>query len=199
MALSLARVAPLSTNRNALAGGLAFLEGSASPRWGGDDLRAWFTEHLVAPGCMTMPALVTEPSAGTISLHGAPPASAHTLRMIVVAARIRVLSALRDLTASPSDDRFLRAAIFAGRASRQRVQGSAAWVARPEPTAPLSGVVLSLFAVDALSHRELYNQLASVCETCNRVTFHEGGKRSCPEHTTQVSGVFRKVDGRDRS
>jgi len=197
--LAFARVAPIPTHRTALAGGLAFLEGSASPAWGADDLRAWFTEHLIAPGCMATPLLVTEPSAGTVAFDTALPASARTLRLILVAARSRVLTALRDLTASPSDDRCLMGSIFAGRVSRERVQGSAGWVAHPEPTAPLSGIVLSLFAVDALSHRELYSDLASVCDTCHRLTFHEGGRRGCPEHPARVSGVYCKVDGGERA
>jgi hypothetical protein len=73
------------------------------------------------------------------------------------------------------------------------VQGINGWVASPEPTAPLSGVVLSLFAVDALSYPEEYSQRASVCDTCNRLTFHGGCRHSCPEHTPRVSGVFRRT------
>jgi len=192
-----------SANREALIAGLAFLEGSAAPGWSVGDLRAWFSEHLIRPGYMMTPLLVTEPSAGTVPLYRQLPASTRTLQMILVAARSRILSALRGLTDSPQDDRFLTASIFAGRVSRQRVQGASRWVARPEPTMPLSGVVLSLFAVDALSHREIYNQLLSVCDTCNRVTFHDGGRRSCPEHMLHMSGFIRKVaiplldDGRD--
>ncbi len=195
MATSLALVAPISTNRDALAGGLAFLEGTSSLTWGVGDLCAWFKEHLVDPGCMPTPLVVTEPSAGTLPLYGRPPASSQDVRKILVAARSRVLTALRGLTASPADDRFLTASIFSGRVSRQQVHGAPRWVARPEPTTPLSGVVLSLFAVDVLSNRDFYDHRLSVCETCNRVTFHAGARWACRDHASQWSGVFRKVTG----
>jgi hypothetical protein len=199
MASSLALVAPLSTNRDALAGALAFLEGSAAPGFGVDELSAWFEEHLVATGAMRTPLLVTEPSAGTVALYESRPPPAETVARIVVAARSRVVTALRGLLATPMDDRFLAAAIFAGRVSRQRAKGSARWVARIESTTPLSGVVLSLFAVDVLTHRDIYDNLLSVCDTCNRVTFDDVARRSCPAHTPHESGIFARTRAGDRS
>jgi hypothetical protein len=198
MATSLALVPCASTNRDGLAAALAFLEGSASPGWRVDDLRVWFRRHLVVPGCMTTPLLVTEPCAGTIAFHGATPPNC-LLRLILVAARSRVLTAMRGLTAAPVDDRFLAATIFAGRVSRQSVQGTARWVARPEPTAPLSAIVLSLFAVDVLSHRETYDELFGVCDTCDRIGFHRGMRRTCVEHAMPASRVFRTQNARPHS
>ncbi len=180
-------------NRDALAGGLAFLDGSARPGWGVDDLCQWFADHLVTPGYMMTPLVVTETGAGTLPLYGHTPASSRELRTILVAARSRVLTTLRGLVASPVDDRFLAEGIFAGRLWRQRVGGASRWVPRPESTTPLSGVVLSLFAVDVLSHRELYAQLLSVCDVCERVTFLEGSHRICAEHLPHRSGTIRKV------
>jgi hypothetical protein len=181
------------SNRDALAGGLAFLDGSASPEWGVDDLCRWFTDHLVTPGYMMTPLVVTETAAGTLPLYGQTPASPQGLRRILDAARSRVLTTLRGLVASTVDDRFLAEGIFAGRLWRQRVGGASRWVPRPESTTPLSGIVLSLFAVDVLSHRELYAQLLSVCDMCDRVTFHEGSHYICAEHLPHRSGTIRKV------
>jgi hypothetical protein len=181
---------------------MAFLEGSTRLEWGVDDLCRWFADHLVTPGYMMTPLVVTETGAGTLPLYGHAPASSRELRMILVAARSRVLTTLRGLIASPVDDRFLAEGIFAGRLWRQRVGGASRWVPRPESTTPLSGVVLSLFAVDVLSHREWYARLLSVCDTCDRVTFHEGSHWICAEHLPHRSGTIRKVtveqEGEDR-
>jgi len=186
-------VAPNASKRAALAAGLAFLEGSASLDWEVRDLCAWFREHLVGPGYMMTPLMVTEPSAGTVPLYGHTPACPCTLRRILAAARTHVLGALRGLIASPVDDRFLAASIFAGCVRRERVRGVTEWRPRPDRTKQLSGIVLGLFAVDVLSHREIYDQLLSVCDTCDRVTFHEGARRSCVEHQPHASGFTRSA------
>lgn len=172
---------------------LTFLEGAKDHDWGVSELRAWFEEHLVAPGCMPSPVLVTELSAGTIALHGTDDglAARHTLQRVLQSAQRRVLSALRGLIATPSDDRFLHAAIFTGRVKRSPIEGASPWMLRPEPTATLSGIVLGLFAVDILSHREVYDRGLSVCDACARLTFHEStqSRTRCPDHPPAVSGV----------
>jgi hypothetical protein len=201
IALSAAPVPPgpsAIVGREALLAGLDFLEGSTSPAWDVRGLRDWFDRHLVATGCMLSPVLVNEPSAGTVALYSSGAqalASQSSLPRVLTAARIRVLSALRGLIASPVDDRFLAAAIFAGRVRRRRVGERSQWVARPESTAPLSGIVLSLFAVDILSHRDVYDRGLCVCDVCNRVTFQDAAfrRRACPEHQAHVSGFTRAV------
>ena len=189
--------------RPPLAAGLAFLAASATPGWGVRGLRDWFTEHLVEPGHMRPPIVITEPSAGTIILHGSGDVantSQALLPRVLAASRIRVLGALRGLIASPADDRFLAAAIFAGRVRRRRVLSESQWVAQPEATAPLSGIVLSLFAVDVLAHREEYDRSLCVCDICNRITFQDGElrRKSCPDHLPQVSGFTRRVTPPER-
>lgn len=185
-------------SRPALVAGLGFLAASVTPGWGVRGLRDWFTEHLVEPGYMRAPIVITEPSAGSIVLHASDEeavASQAALPRVLAAARIRITSALRGLIASPTDDRFLAAAIFAGRVRRRRVQSESQWEAQPEATAPLSGVVLSLFAVDVLAHREEYDRRLCVCDVCNRVTFQDDElrRKSCPDHQPQVSGFSRRV------
>jgi hypothetical protein len=184
--------------RAALLAATGFLDASATPGWGVRGLRDWLTEHLVEPGHMRPPIVITEPSAGSISLHGSgeeAAASQSVLPKVLAAARIRVISSLRGLIASPVDDRFLSAAIFSGRVRRRRVHSESEWVAQPETTAPLSGVVLSLFAVDILTHREEYDRRLCVCDVCNRVTFQDGElrRKSCPDHAPQLSGFTRRV------
>jgi hypothetical protein len=191
---TLVPVARTPWSRDALVGGIAFLDGTTSPQWGLDDLRAWFGEHLLRTGCMMTPLLVSEPSAGSVPLYQQPPASPHAVRELLAAARARVLGALRGLSDAQVDDRFLTAAIFTGRVSRQSVRGVPRWLPRPRAATPLSDIVLSLFAADALAHREIYDQLLSVCDTCDRVTFHTGGRRTCPEHMAPpLSGFIRKL------
>ena len=198
MTTALAHDALPSPNRDALAGGQAFLEASATPDWGISGLGAWFDEHLVMPGHMRTPLVVTEPTAGTVSFHGHASDPGRDPTRILLLARTRVLSALRGLIASPADDRFLSAHIFTGRVWRQRVQGVSRWVPRPEPTAPLSAVVLSLFTVDVLSHREIYTQSLSVCDACDRVTFHEGARWRCVDHAPPLSGFFCRKNPEER-
>jgi hypothetical protein len=190
-------------NRAEIVAGLAFLDASAVPSWGIEGLRDWFTQHLVEPGYMSAPILVNEPSAGSVTLHGSGAeslTSRSNLPRLLAAARIRIMSALRGLIASPADDRFLAAAIFAGRVRRRRVFGENRWVAQPEPTAPLSGIVLSLFAVDVLSHRDEYDRHLCVCDLCNRITFQESAlrRKSCPDHPPHESGFIRRVTPADR-
>jgi hypothetical protein len=187
-----------SSNRAALLGGLEFLEVGSHPGWNIGDLRAWFDEHLVERGCMILPRVVMEPGAGSVPLCVGPLASRSHLARILIAARVRVVSTLRGLIALPADDRFLTAAIFSGRVSRRRVERENEWVARPDPTGSLSSIVLSLFAVDVLSHREVYDKLLSVCDTCHRITFQEEAtaRYSCLAHLPRVSGFIQPVTGR---
>lgn len=190
-------VAPPS-NSAALLAGLSFLDASRDVTWSAPELRAWFDEHLVRPGCMVTPVVVTEISTGTVALHGSSSqglASPSKLPKVLIAARIRILSALRGLIASPSDDRFLMAAIFTERVQRVRIDGANQWMVRPEPTATLSSIVLSLFAAAVLSHRELYERALCICDVCDRVTFDAGAAKrtGCPLHVTAASGFMRKV------
>lgn len=187
--------------RRALAAGLEFLEAGAAPGWGVRGVRDWFTEHLVDPGHMRRPVVITEPGAGSITLHGSDAeslTSSANLPRLLAGARIRIISALRGLNASPTDDRFLSAAIFAGRVQRLRTRSESHWVPQPEPTAPLSGIVLSLFAVDLLSHRDEYEKHLCVCDVCDRVTFQDSAllRKSCPDHLPHVSGFTRRVTPR---
>ena len=187
-----------ATSRPELLAGLAFLEGSRNHHWGVEGLRDWFDEHLVKTGAMMPPVVVTELSAGTVALHGSSShglASQSNLPRILIAARIRVLTGLRGLLETPTDDRFLTAAIFTGRVRRLRSAGTTRWVVRPEPTATLSGTVLGLLAVDVLSNREIYDRSFCLCEVCERVTFQQSprSRTSCPEHLPSSSGMIRKV------
>jgi hypothetical protein len=189
---------PASTPRAELVAGLSFLEASRDRRWSPLGLSGWFDEHLVQTGVMMTPLVVSELSAGTVALHGTrthDPDAQLALTRIVTEARIRVITALRGLRASPTDDRFLMAAIFTGRVRRTRLGGANRWVVRPEPTATLSGIVISLFAVDVLSHREIYDRSLCICDTCDRVTFDadQAHRATCPAHRPSVSGFIRKV------
>jgi hypothetical protein len=189
-----------TAERRALLGGISFLELSETGQLDVPGLASWFDEHVVAAGCMPRLSVVLEPPAGTVALRpgvGAVATAAADLPRIITTSRLRVLEALRGLIASPSDDRFLRASIFVGRVRREEGR----WVARPEPTAPLSGIVLSLFAVAILSERAFYDRQLCVCDTCGRVSFdaQPGFRRACPTHTPRASTTSLKPTARGLS
>jgi hypothetical protein len=177
-----------------LLAGMTFLEVTESGRIDLAGLSTWLDDHVVATGCMARPSVVLEPPAGTVALRpgtGAVARANADLPRVISTARLRVVDALRGLIASPSDDRFLRAGIFLGRVRRQ----DGRWVARPEATAPLSGIVLSLFAVPVLSERTFFDRQLCVCDTCGRVSFDAtpGRRHNCPEHAVRVSGVSQRA------
>lgn len=180
--------------RRALLAGIAFLDVTESGRIDLAGLGQWLDEHVVALGAMPRLSVVLEPPAGTVALRpgvGALAQAEADLPRLITMARLRVVDALRGLIASPSDDRFLRASIFLGRVRRD----GGHWVARPEPTAPLSGIVLSLFAVAILSDRSFYDRQMCVCDTCGRVSFDPApsARRACALHSPRVSGVSHKA------
>ena len=174
--------------RRALVGGVAFLELASTDKIDVRQLSQWFEEHVVSAKVMARPSIVLEPPIGSIALRptesGARWANANVARLASTA-RTRVISSLRGLIAAPTDDRFLRAGIFLGRVRREEGR----WVARPEPTAPLSCIVLSLFSVSILSDRSFYDRQLCICDTCGRVSFdeHSPTRASCHEHPVRSS------------
>jgi hypothetical protein len=174
--------------RPALAASLAFLDAAHDDALRARELTAWFTAHLVKPGIMAMPATVQEPGVGVVSLRDLPsgawaPAFEGRLREIVRAARLRISLALQGLLATPPDDRFLSAAIFAGRVDR-----GAHWRLRLNGTERLSDIVLAVLAADVLAHREEYEATLCVCAICGRISFSRGaGARTrCANHVSAV-------------
>jgi hypothetical protein len=177
--------------RQALLTGVGFLEMTAQ---GPLDIRAltrWFENDVVAPGYMPSPLVIFEAPAGSVSTHPASAALAATnarLPRLVSMAREHVVTALRGFIHASTDDAFLRAAIFLGRVRREEGR----WIARPEITAPLSAVVLSLFAVGILSDRTTCEHELCVCDACGRVSFDARPQMRtlCLRHTVQTSGVM---------
>jgi hypothetical protein len=87
---------------------------------------------------------------------------------------------LRGLISTPCDDRFLNAAIFAGRVRRE----GGRWRLAMRDRDTLTDVVLGLFAVDVLEHRELHQQTLCVCDTCGRISYDPATttRSGCHEH-----------------
>ncbi|MDC3955892.1 hypothetical protein [Polyangium jinanense] len=168
---------PLPPPSEGLAAALSFLEGVASRRMCREELRSWIDRNLVHTGYMARPWRIQEP------LFGALPADKHCSAFlpeipptdetaaILVRTRARVVGYLRGLLQSPVDDRFLSAAIFAGRVRRVVVGDSMQWVPRPRSHDILSDIVMSLFVSDILGQREFYAQNLCICDTCGRVRF----------------------------
>jgi len=162
--------------RPVLSAGLAFVDAARTETLHARELSRWLHQWLVVPGLMEMPSTLHEVGAGTVSLGSGSSvagaaASDARLSRIVVAARARITVTLGGLIASPVDDRFLAAAIFARRVERTSGEHGATWRATPKGADRLSDVVLSLFAADALSNREEYDACLCVCDVCSRITF----------------------------
>lgn len=168
---------PLSQPSDALAAALTFLEGVASRRMCREELRSWIDRNLVQPGYMARPWRIQEPLFGALPndkhcsafLPEVPPTD--ETAAILVRTRARVVGHLRGLLQTPVDDRFLSAAIFAGRVRRVVVGDTMQWVPRPRSHDILSDIVTSLFVSDILGRREYYAQTLCICDTCGRVRF----------------------------
>ena len=172
----------------------AFLDATLTSEWTNRSLHDWFDRHLVAAGWMPLPHSVHEPGAGSVLLHGGAANERNPqLAALLEAARKAVVAALSGLLETPPDDRFLAGVIYAGRVRRRRLTWGTEWTPNPEPTAPLSGVVLSLLTADILGHRDFYEQQLAICDLCARVVFEEGAadrRRRCAAHAHPASGTF---------
>jgi hypothetical protein len=178
-----------TADRSALLAGLAFIEGAAAG-FLITDLLDWFSRFQTVLN-MKAPTAVSDTGIGTIALApGVRVASDRTARLedlpkLLTMAKLRVIFTLRGLLSKPADDRFLQAAIFAGRVQRDRGR----WVAKPKGDDRLSDIVLSLFAVDVLSHRNFHEQNLCICDVCGRLSFN-------PSVTTRA-GCAAHVPRRD--
>lgn len=183
--------------RLALLAGLTFVEGAISG-WRARELAAWFRTHGPLMGRSAPPVSVRDAAVGAIALApgvklaGDNVARLDDLPKLLAMSRWRVVVTLRGLLATPCDDRFLQAAIFSGRVVRER----STWVARPRETDLLSDVVLSLFAVDVLTHRDFHEQNLCVCDVCGRVSYNpaQSSRAGCGDHvpkTDTTSGFER--------
>jgi hypothetical protein len=190
-------VNPISAARAELVAALAFVEGAVS--WTAADLVDWFRTHAAELGRDTPPISVADPSSGPDSLRLAGPSSRRSARpeqvsRLLAMARWQVVMTLRGMLEKPCDDRFLQAAIYAGRVVRR----DGRWRYETDDAHALSDVVLGLFAVDVLTHRELYDQDLCVCELCGRVSFNPAAttRIGCPDHvpgTDASSGVLPRT------
>lgn len=177
-------------DRGALIGALAFVEGVGIGAMGARELKTWIEEYLVRAGRMQRPIQVTEPMAGTLLLDtlntvGAPPSATKALLdRILGRARSRVVFTLRGLVADPPHDDFLELMTKSGRVQALGIGSKISWIARPQKDDSLSEIVLSLFAADILSNRNLYDQNLCVCDTCGRVSFRAKmmSRTGCREH-----------------
>jgi hypothetical protein len=168
---------PMSQPSDALVAALTFLDGVAGKRMGRDELRSWIDRNLVQSGYMARPWRIQEPLFGALPndklcsafLPEVPPTD--ETAAVLVRTRARVVGHLRGLLQTPSDDRFLSAAIFAGRVRRVVVGETMQWVPRPRSHDILSDIVTSLFVSDILGRREFYAQNLCICDTCGRVRF----------------------------
>ena len=170
--------------RPQLIGGLAFMEGVLAGGPCRETLTSWLQTHLVTPGRMVSPPVIVEPGAGAIAMRGRA-SDEQVVAAVLQLAYARVVAALRGMVGRPADQSFLVAAIHSDRVRRVIVAGEPRWVARPSIGDRLSDIVLSLFAADALEHREEYDTRLSVCDVCGRVGFDGATSlRRCPAHAS---------------
>jgi hypothetical protein len=158
--------------------GVEFVEG-VRKGWQGDDFLLWCRRRLFLRGAVRLlvPASgrihLFEPGADRVGVPVSPseridPAHAIPLGRLLEASRARVVSTLAGMLGSPLDDRFVSAAIYAGRVRRARGDsGETGW----EP---------SLTEGEPLS---TWDRHLHVCEVCGSVAFGLGGnRRRCGEH-----------------
>lgn len=150
------RTAPLQADRPELAAVLELIDGAATPAFDRAALVRWVDEHLVARGVMQRPALLTEPGVRPVPLRG-PDVDRDQVRALVAVARARVTETLVRLRGHRRDDRFVAAAIFAGRVRRGTVDGRPRWIASTSAGNALSDILMALLAVDVLARRDLYD------------------------------------------
>lgn len=178
--------------RGDLLAGLSFLD---DPPRTASALAAWLEIHLRRWGWDGLPLSVHEPAGGVAPLDAG---EAIELGPLVLAARERVVRALLAFVGPERDDRFVTAAVAAGRVRRPSSphpglradeprcapDPEARWAASPAPTDILSDVVLSLFAADLLNHRDFHEQELCVCSVCYAISFDPQwtGRRGCHEH-----------------
>lgn len=166
---------------------LGFMEG-ANGGWSGHDVLT-FVRTLLRAGWLH-PAdplggrvRIEEEGRGAITVATAADVDLRTegaLLRLAEASRQKVVATLRALLAATPDDRFVSAAIYAGRVTRE----DGVWRPCLREHEPLSDWVLALFAVDALEHRADYDDLLSVCDACDVVSFHETKTRHfCAAHS----------------
>lgn len=189
------------TSLHAREAALAFVEGTRSS-WRAADLVAWCRTHLLGAGYLTPwnptsgRLLVTEGSARLEIPTTSPGAATMGLdipstKWMLTTAREKVLAGLGQLLAVPADDRFVRAAVYTGRARRVTEGRTAMWRPVLGEGELLSNWVLALFAADALSHREVYDELLGICEVCGAVSLRLAPqRRRCTQHAavTRSSG-----------
>jgi hypothetical protein len=169
--------APISRPIEPVVAGLSFLEGVGTKRLGRDTLDTWIDQNLVTPGYTSRPLRIYEPIFGALPtdkgcspfLPESPPTD--EMFALMVRARARVIGHLKGLLRTPPEDRFLNAAIFAGRVRRSSIGKIMTWIPRPKITDALSDIITSLFVSDILGRREFYVQNLCICRKCGRVRF----------------------------
>lgn len=162
--------------RPALCAGLTFMDVTRGDAMSGADLYRWLRVNIVDPGLGEMPAWIHEAGMGNVALGALGalhPDHEGRVARIASTARVRVAITLAGLVASPPDDRFLAAAIYAGRVLRAPSDRGPAWRAAPRPGDRLSDIVLACFIADILEHREEYDAHLCVCEVCSAVSFSD--------------------------
>lgn len=144
------------------------------------ELRRWIDEHLVSTMVMPPPDAVREPQAGSLRLDPPSRPGVDVAPAVLRMARARVVGELGGLAGSQRDDRFIRAAIHAGRVRRE----GAAWRPNPATGDTLSDIVLCLFAAAVLSEPQAYQQRFCLCDTCGRVSFDDRPemRHACGDH-----------------
>jgi hypothetical protein len=171
---------PISRPLTPILAGFSFLDGVASKRIGRDNLDTWVDQNLISPGYLSGPLRIHEPIFGALHtdkgcspfLPESPPADETSA--LLVRARARVIGHLQGLLRTPSDDRFVTAAIYSRRVRRATIGERLNWTPHPRMDDCLSDVITSLFVSDLLGRREFYEQNLCICLRCGRVRFDTG-------------------------
>lgn len=156
---------------------LSFLDYVTSKRLRRDNIDAWIEQNLISSGFLSAAPRIHEPIFGALPtdkgcspfLPESPPDDETSA--LLVRARARVIGHLQGLLQTPTEDRFMTAAIFSRRVRRVANGATMAWLPFPKNDDCVSDIITSLFVSDILSRREFYEQNLCICRHCGRVRF----------------------------
>jgi hypothetical protein len=172
------------------ASALNFVNGARS-RWSMDELLTWMDQSLIRTFREAGVGIIANGRPNDVD-GGAGFLPHDRANDLIRTAHQKVVATLSAYIGPSADDRFVQAAIYAGRVTRGvSSDGVRKWHVLLSETVNLSEQVLAIFAADILQHPDDYQESLVVCEACGGVLFwpRRLTKNGCPDHPQGLIGV----------